>query len=257
MMASSGDRLPRSESAAPPRRSGYTPAVTPRLRRVLILVLVLVALTGANSLYLVTVTALENLRGQVLQNYFYQYMFLGHLILGLLLIVPFLVFAVVHLANTRHRKNRRAVRMGYALFTAGLILLLTGLLLTRRPAGDPLARTASSVLLDPRHRPAGDHLAVLAASAGRPADPLAPGAGLPGRGGCRQLSHGRPPYVRSAPVVPGRLGGRSEVFRAFAGANQHGQVPLATGPDERPVLCPLPCGHSRRLGRECPPVQFI
>ena len=131
--------LPVPDRSSAVRRANYTPAVTPRLRRLLILVFVLVALIGANSLYLAAVTALEYFRGTTYQNFFYQYMFLAHLVLGLLLIVPFLVFAVVHLRNTWRRKNRHAVRMGYALFAAGLILLATGLLLTRRPARDSLA----------------------------------------------------------------------------------------------------------------------
>ncbi len=112
-------------------RPTYVPAVTPRLRRLLIVVLVLVALIGANSLYLVTITATEHISGSTYQNYFYQYMFLAHLVLGLLLIAPFLVFAMCHMRNTLRRKNRRAVRMGYALFATSLILLMTGLLLTR------------------------------------------------------------------------------------------------------------------------------
>ncbi len=120
---------PIHRSIAASRR--YRPAVTPGLRRALIVVFVLIALIGANSLYLVTVTVLENLFDASFQNYFYQYMFLGHLVLGLLLLAPFLVFGIGHMANTRRRKNRTAVRIGYALFAVALTLLLTGLLLTR------------------------------------------------------------------------------------------------------------------------------
>jgi tetratricopeptide (TPR) repeat protein len=48
-----------------------------------------------------------------------------------LLLAPFLVFAGVHVWNTRRRKNRRAVRAGYALLVVCLLLLGSGLLLTR------------------------------------------------------------------------------------------------------------------------------
>ncbi len=130
-MSKSNDDAPRAAAHAGPRRGSYKPAVTPGLRRVLITVFLLVALLGANSIYLATVTFLEYARETTYQNYFYQFMFLGHLILGLLLIVPFLVFALVHMAHTRKRKNRRAVRIGYALFLVALLLLTTGLLLTR------------------------------------------------------------------------------------------------------------------------------
>ncbi len=113
------------------RRKPYVPAVTPRLRVFLTIVFVLVALLGANSIYLVTVTILEAISTKTYQNYFYQFMFLGHLVLGILLIVPFLVFAIPHMRNTWQRKNRRAVWMGYALFGTSLLLLVSGLLLTR------------------------------------------------------------------------------------------------------------------------------
>jgi tetratricopeptide (TPR) repeat protein len=91
----------------------------------------LVALLGANSVYLVSITFLEWVTARTYQNYFYQYMFLGHLLLGLLLLAPFLVFATVHVRNTRTRKNRRAIRAGYALLVASLAVLVSGLLLLR------------------------------------------------------------------------------------------------------------------------------
>ncbi len=109
----------------------YVPAVGPRLRILLTVVFLLVALLGANSLYLASITWLEWVRGETYQNFFYQYMFLGHLVLGLLLILPFLVFGTIHLLATRHRKNRRTVRTGYVLFGTAISVLLTGLLLMR------------------------------------------------------------------------------------------------------------------------------
>ncbi|MCA9215475.1 MAG: hypothetical protein KDB27_20560, partial [Planctomycetales bacterium] len=114
-----------------PTRPKHVPAVTAGLRRVLFVVLTLTAFLGANSLYLAAVTVLEYCTSSSLQNYFYQYMFLGHLALGLLLVVPFVVFSAFHLKATRQRKNRIAVRMGYALLIVSLALLISGLLLTR------------------------------------------------------------------------------------------------------------------------------
>ena len=69
--------------------------------------------------------------GPTYQNFFYQYMFLGHLVLGLILVVPFLCFGILHMLAARNRRNRRAVRIGYALFAAALLLLATGILLMR------------------------------------------------------------------------------------------------------------------------------
>jgi tetratricopeptide (TPR) repeat protein len=117
---------------AVPRPKGYVPAVGPRLKKLLLFVFALVALLGANSLYLVSITFLEWLRqGLTYQNYFYQVMFLVHLVLGLLLLLPFVTFGIIHLVTARTRRNRRAVRVGYALFTTSLILLGTGLALMR------------------------------------------------------------------------------------------------------------------------------
>jgi tetratricopeptide (TPR) repeat protein len=116
--------------AAPPRKK-YVRAVGPRLRILLQVVFGLFALLSANSLYLISITGLERAKGASYQGYFYQFMFLGHLAMGLLLILPFLIFGVIHIRNTWNRPNRRAVLVGYALFVAGLVLLISGVLLAR------------------------------------------------------------------------------------------------------------------------------
>ena len=48
-----------------------------------------------------------------------------------LLIVPLVVFGTLHMLAARGRRNRRAVRVGYVLFGASLIVLISGLLLMR------------------------------------------------------------------------------------------------------------------------------
>ena len=129
---------------APAAKRKYVRAVSPRLRKLLLVIFGLLALIGANSGYLASISALEWFTGSTYQNYFYQYMFLGHLVLGLLLIVPFLVFGILHMLASRHRRNRHAVRIGYALFAAGLLVLISGLLLMRIGGFDlrqPLARS--------------------------------------------------------------------------------------------------------------------
>jgi tetratricopeptide (TPR) repeat protein len=110
-------------------RSGR--AVGPRLRYLLWLVLGLTAILGANSAYLSGITFLEWAGAGRLQNYFYLVMFSAHLVLGLLLIVPFVGFGILHLLKARYRPNRRAVKVGYALFTVSLVVLVTGVALMR------------------------------------------------------------------------------------------------------------------------------
>ncbi len=115
----------------PPERKKYVRAVGPRLRMLLYVVFGLVALLGANSAYLASITFLEWASGLAYQNYFYQFMFLAHLALGLLLVLPVIIFGIIHIKNSHDRPNRRAVRVGYALFAVSLLLLFSGVALTR------------------------------------------------------------------------------------------------------------------------------
>lgn len=128
------------------KRRPYIPAVGPKLQRLLSFLFVSFALLGINSVYLATITFLEWRNGETYQNYFYQWMFLGHLVLGLLIVLPVIVFGIVHIKNSHDRPNRRAVRVGYALFAAALILLGTGLVLMRIEGfevRDPSVRSAA------------------------------------------------------------------------------------------------------------------
>ena len=79
----------------PPRKQ-YVRAIGPRLRIVLYIVFALVALLGANSFYLSAITFLEWAnQPELYQNYFYQLMFLAHLVLGLIVIVPYLALRIM------------------------------------------------------------------------------------------------------------------------------------------------------------------
>ena len=108
-----------------------SPVIGPRLRIVLRWVLACCGLLGVNSAYLLAVKGGEALGGHSYQGTFYLWMFLGHLALGLLLIVPALTFAGLHLRNAYRRPNRRAVRAGLGILAAMLVVFVSGLLLTR------------------------------------------------------------------------------------------------------------------------------
>ncbi len=132
------------DAQVPVPKKKYVRAVGPRLRKLLYFLFALVALLFANAGYLSTITFLEWLRGETYQDYFYQYMFLGHLALGLLLVVPLIVFGIIHLLNSKDRRNRRAVRIGYALFAVSILVLVSGILLMRVGGLDlkqPIARS--------------------------------------------------------------------------------------------------------------------
>lgn len=116
---------------APPPRPPRRKAVGPRLRWLLRGVLVLFALLAVNSVYLGAVSLLEWHSERTYQDYGYQLMFLFHLLAGLVLVLPALIFIGVHTRNTWQRPNRRAVYAGLGLFAAVFLLLLSGLLLVR------------------------------------------------------------------------------------------------------------------------------
>ncbi len=119
----------RSSAAngAKPKRKKYVPVVGPRLKKLLAVVFALFALLVVNSVYLLSVT----IAGPQYQNWFYLIMFLLHLVMGTLIIVPVVVFGLIHMRNAWNRPNKRAIRAGMALFIASIVLLVTGILLTR------------------------------------------------------------------------------------------------------------------------------
>ena len=118
-------------ASSTPKRRTYVPVVGPRLKRLLFVVFGLFALLCINSAYLAGITLLEWLRQEVYQDYFYQFMFLAHLGLGIGVIAPLLIYGFIHMSNARGRPNKRAIKAGYALFLTALVLLVSGLVLTR------------------------------------------------------------------------------------------------------------------------------
>ena len=112
---------------SPPKKPDFKPAVGPKLKRLLNLVFGLFALLSVNAAYLASVT----IAGAKYQNWFYMLMFLTHLVLGIILILPVIVFGFIHMRNTRNRRNRRAIKVGYALFIMANIIFISGIVLTR------------------------------------------------------------------------------------------------------------------------------
>ena len=103
------------------------PAIGPRLYRFLIPLFGLIALMGANSVYLVSVTAL----GEDYQTAFYLYMVLLHLGLGLLLIPALGLFIAGHMWRAWRHPNRKAVRAGLLLLACCVIVVVSGFMLVR------------------------------------------------------------------------------------------------------------------------------
>ena len=97
-------------------RHKFIPVVNARLGRLLGFVILLFSLLVINSVYLAAISVLDQLSGEIHQNYFYLLMFLLHLALGLLITLPVIVFALAHMRRAWRRPNRYAVRAGMGLF---------------------------------------------------------------------------------------------------------------------------------------------
>ncbi len=124
--------LPVSALQSTPRRKPkpYEPAIKPWLRPLLWFIFAGFALLGATGAYLSGVSFLNWFRPASLYTTpFTFWMFLAHGAVGLLGVVPFLVFGFSHYATSRRRLNRKAVRLGLMVFGLGLATIATGLAL--------------------------------------------------------------------------------------------------------------------------------
>ena len=120
-----------NENNVPRKKRSWAEPVHDRLRPWLMAVLGLFAILALNSFYLISVTIAEEVLSNQFQDSFYQWMFLVHLILGTIFIMPFVIFGVWHLRRSWSHPNKRAVKAGLGLFAASIFLLLSGILLTR------------------------------------------------------------------------------------------------------------------------------
>ena len=242
-----------------PKKRRYVPAVGPRLAKVLALVFGLLALIAINSTYLVGVSLMEFFTGRTYQNWFYMNMFLVHLILGALIILPVIVFGIAHMRNAYDRRNRRAVKVGYRALRHG-----SGAAGQRRRAHPARRRHrgqgsggAQRRLLGPRRHAAGGGLALRAPSPGGQAHQLAGGAPLGLRGGRLRRPHAGVAGARSAALE--RRG--SDVGRAVLlpvpGAHRHRRLHPREGADERRLLRRMPRGQPSHLGVERAPLQLV
>ena len=113
------------------------------LRTVLAIMLALFAIMMMNSAYLGSVNMMEQITGHDLQGYFYLLMFLFHLGIGLLTILPVLLYGPLHFRRAHNHPNIHAKWAGILLFISAISLLLTGIVLARfgfLEVNDPLIR---------------------------------------------------------------------------------------------------------------------
>ncbi|WP_435022205.1 multiheme c-type cytochrome [Tundrisphaera sp. TA3] len=129
------------------RGRAYVPAVGSGLRPWLWVLLGGFALLGANGVYLASVSALTWATGVTQQTYFYMLMIGLHLALGVLIVVPFIVFGLAHWVTSWKRPNKSAIRFGVALLACSVVVLISGFVLVRQigpfEVRDPTARRIS------------------------------------------------------------------------------------------------------------------
>jgi tetratricopeptide (TPR) repeat protein len=139
---------PSTPAASPiatglPGRKLVRKAIGPKLRILFSVVLALLAIIGANSAYMAAITFLQWWTAQTYEDYFYQWMILVHIVVGCAIVLPFIIFGAIHIRNTKDRKIRRTVMIGYALFATCIVVLITGFLLMRSVLDlkNPVARS--------------------------------------------------------------------------------------------------------------------
>jgi tetratricopeptide (TPR) repeat protein len=121
----------------------YIPAVSPRLKILLQLIFVAVAILGASGAYLTSIRLLDASSSQTYTTAFKYWMLLLHVLVGVVMLAPFVLFGILHYVSARHRPNRRAVRLGVWLFIVGLLVSLSGVALVRLD-GLPQLRTETT-----------------------------------------------------------------------------------------------------------------
>jgi len=111
--------------------SERAPVIGTATRVLLRVVYMLVAVLTASALYLGAVTLADTVQGTSHQGYVYQWALLAHLGVGVVVVVPFAAFAIVHALAARTHPNQRAARVGYLLAGLSVVVLASGLALLR------------------------------------------------------------------------------------------------------------------------------
>ncbi len=109
-------------AASAPKTAGV---LRPWQRRLYRLLLIPLGLIAANAIYLYSFTR---------DTAFFYSMLLLHLTLGVLIAIPFFVFAVTHAKRMIHMWNRRAKIAGLSIFTLAVVCVSSGIFMTFKGA---------------------------------------------------------------------------------------------------------------------------
>jgi tetratricopeptide (TPR) repeat protein len=113
-----------------PKAAPYVPAIRPWLRPLLWATFAGFAVLAATGLYMFGVTVMNWLQPETTyQTPFNFLMIIAHGAIGLLGTLPFILFGGLHYFTSRHRENKKAVRLGLLVFGLGILTILTGVAL--------------------------------------------------------------------------------------------------------------------------------
>src|SRR5215468_2311171 len=100
-----------------PTKSSPSGVLRPWQRRLYRLLLIPLGLIAANSIFIAAFTR---------DTAFFYSMLLLHLTLGLLIAIPFFVFAITHAKRMIRMWNKRAKAAGLAIFVLAIVCVSTG-----------------------------------------------------------------------------------------------------------------------------------
>ncbi len=217
----------------------------PWQRRLYGLLLIPLGLMAANSIYLVAFTKISS---------FFMGMLLMHLVLGVLIAIPFLVFAFTHgprmLANIRNRKAKAA---GITIVTLALTCIAHGRLHGPRgrdahaPPRLPRARLRDTARADRLHP---------SPPRGRPQAALQAALPVGRRGGGVPRGHGDPPEAREAAAAH-REQERRHAVLPLLGRDVRPGPPRREEVRREPVLPGVPPRLLQALGEGRPPLLVL
>jgi tetratricopeptide (TPR) repeat protein len=105
----------------------YVPAIGPKLRILLYVVFAGFAFLGATGVYLLAISAMNQINtNQLYTTPFTFWMLVAHTGIGVIGVVPFALFGLIHLVTAWGRSNRVAVRLGLLVLLLGIATIVSG-----------------------------------------------------------------------------------------------------------------------------------
>lgn len=110
----------------------YVHAIGPQLRVLLFVVFAGFAVLGATGIYLLVISAMNSINTNQLYTTTFTFdILVAHIGIGVIGVVPYLVFGLIHSYTSWRRSNRVAVRLGILVFFLGILTIASGFALVQ------------------------------------------------------------------------------------------------------------------------------